>query len=72
MNEVWRLTIEIMDYKSIEALSRTNSSFRKYVNADSEYIYRKLLEREFDCIKVSCSCILITNNYQIHLLVNKK
>jgi hypothetical protein len=51
MNEVWRLTIEIMDHESIQSLSRTNSNFNKYVQQDSEYIYRKLLERDFNCIK---------------------
>ena len=51
MNEAWRLAIEIMDYDSIEALSRTNSSFKKYVEQDSEYIYKTLLTRDFDCVK---------------------
>lgn len=65
MNEVWRLTIEIMDHESIEALSRTNTSFQAYIKKDSEYIYRKLIEKEFGCIKGYKELYLVLKNSDI-------
>ena len=50
MNEAWRLTIEIMDEKDIAKLSKTNKEFKSYIDNDSEYLYRKLLERDYKCI----------------------
>jgi hypothetical protein len=48
--EGWRLVIEIMDKKSIEKLSRTNKEFKKYIDDDSEYLYKKLFMRDYNCI----------------------
>jgi hypothetical protein len=39
-----------MDYKSIKALSKTNKKFNEYIQDNSEYLYKKLLERDYKCI----------------------
>lgn len=50
-NEIWRIIIEDLEYDSIQKMCKTNKEFKLWIDSNEDYIFKKLLKKEYPCIK---------------------